>query len=73
MRTPKDLRERYQALFKTDDGAIVLDDLQKRFHIHGTTFSTDSNEQAYCEGQRTVVLFLQSMLSDNTIREQNDE
>lgn len=50
MRTPKELRARYKALFESDDGEVVLDDLRKRFHIFGTTFSTDSHEQAYCEG-----------------------
>ena len=73
MRTPKELRARYKALFESDDGEVVLDDLRKRFHIFGTTFSTDSHEQAYCEGQRTVVLFLQSMMSDNLKKEQTDE
>ena len=73
MRTPKELKARYKALFESDDGEVVLDALRKRFHIFGTTFSTDAHEQAYCEGQRTVVLFLQSMLSDNMIKEQTDE
>lgn len=73
MRTPKELKARYKALFESDDGQVVLDDLQKRFHIFGTTFSTEPHEQAYCEGQRTVVLFLQSMLLDNVIKEQTDE
>jgi hypothetical protein len=38
--------------------------LEVRFHIHGSTFSADPNETAYREGQRTVVLFLKSMLRE---------
>ena len=34
MISPEDLRATYKALFNSDDGQIVLDDLQRRFHIH---------------------------------------
>ena len=73
MRTPKELKARYKALFESDDGEVVLDDLRNRFYIFRPTFSDLPHEQAYCEGQRTVVLFLQSMLSDNVMKEQTDE
>jgi len=62
--TPDDLRNAYKHLFDTDDGKIVLDDLQRRFHVHGSTFSSEPTDTAYREGQRTVVLFIQSMLQD---------
>lgn len=62
--TPDDLRNAYKHLFDTDDGKIVLNDLQRRFHIHGSTFSSEPTDTAYREGQRTVVLFIQSMLQD---------
>jgi len=73
--TPDDLRNAYKHLFDTDDGKIVLDDLQRRFHIHGTVFSTEPTDTAYCEGQRTVVLFIQSMLLDRDylLEEQTNE
>jgi hypothetical protein len=45
-------------------------DLERRYFIKGTTFSNESNEMAYCEGQRTVILFLQSMLQDEIKREE---
>lgn len=72
---PDDLRNAYKHLFETEDGKIVLDDLQKRFHIHGTVFSTEPTDTAYCEGQRTVVLFIQSMLlnRDHLLEEQINE
>lgn len=73
--TPDDLRNAYKHLFSTDDGKVVLEDLQKRFHIHGTVFSTEPTDTAYCEGQRTVVLFIQSMLLDwdHILEEQANE
>ena len=41
-----------------------MSDLEARFHFYGSTFSADPNETAYREGQRTVVLFLKSMLRE---------
>lgn len=69
------IREAYQLVFNSEDGQKVLDDLKRRFHIHGTVFSTEPTDTAYREGQRTVVLFIQSMLLDwdNLLKEQNHE
>jgi|TARA_S200002703_G_C3696630_1_gene213943 hypothetical protein len=69
------IREAYQLVFNTEDGQTVLEDLKKRFHIHGTVFSTEPTDTAYREGQRTVVLFIQSMLLDwdNLLKEQDNE
>tara|TARA_R100001591_G_scaffold96080_1_gene101893 strand:- start:24 stop:245 length:222 start_codon:yes stop_codon:yes gene_type:complete len=64
-----DLRAAYRTLLNTEDGQIVMKDLQARYHIHGSTFSADPNETAYREGQRTVVLFLLSMLQEPKTRE----
>jgi len=65
----EDLRNAYRTLLNTKDGQIVMKDLQARYHIHGSTFSIDPNETAYREGQRTVVLFLLSMLQEPKTRE----
>jgi len=35
-----------------------------RFCEHSSTFSTDPCETAYREGQRTVLLFIKSMIRD---------
>jgi len=65
----KDLKQNYQVLFATDDGTKVLDDLQKRFHVDQTTFSTDALEMAFLEGQRSVMLFiLRSLTEDKEIK-----
>ena len=64
----KKLRENYQYIFNTDEGKEVLSDLEKRCHYHSTTnVKGDSHESAYMEGQRSVLLFIKSMLqNDNT-------
>lgn len=54
----KKLKESYQVLFATDDGSKIINDLQKRFHVDQSTFSTDALEMAFLEGQRSVMLFI---------------
>ena len=46
-----------------DEAKKVLADLEKRCHYHSTTnVKGDSHESAYMEGQRSVILFIKSML-----------
>ena len=62
----KKLRDNYQYIFNTDEGKEVLSDLEKRCHYHSTTnVKGDSHESAYMEGQRSVILFIKSMLREN--------
>jgi hypothetical protein len=57
------LQKNYQYIFNTDEGKEVLADLEKRCHYHSTTnIKGDSHESAYMEGQRSVLLFIKSML-----------
>ena len=57
------LKKNYQYIFNTDEGKEVLTDLEKRCHYHSTTnIKGDSHESAYMEGQRSVILFIKSML-----------
>ena len=66
----KDLKQSYQVLFATDDGSKVLGDLQKRFHVDQSTFSTDALEMAFLEGQRSVMLFiLRSITEEKEIQQ----
>jgi len=59
----KKLRDNYQYIFNTDEGKEVLVDLEKRCHYHSTTnVKGDSHESAYMEGQRSVLLFIKTML-----------
>ncbi len=62
--TPEDTRELYKEVFTSVQGQRILEDLGVRFCEHSSTFSVDPNETAYREGQRTVVLFIKSMLRD---------
>ena len=57
------LKVNYKTIFNTAEGKRVLSDLEKRCHYHSTTnVKGDSHESAYMEGQRSVVLFIKSML-----------
>ena len=60
------LKKNYQYIFNTDEGKEVLSDLEKRCHYHSTTnVKGDSHESAYMEGQRSVLLFIKSMLRND--------
>ena len=59
----QELQTNYKTIFNTDEGKKVLADLEKRCHYHSTTnVKGDSHESAYMEGQRSVILFIKSML-----------
>ena len=70
MRQPEDTVELYKLVFDSEDGDKVLHDLGLRFCEQSSTFSTDPCETAYREGQRTVVLFIRSMLRDKPNEEE---
>ena len=60
------LKTNYKYIFNTDEGKEVLVDLEKRCHYHSTTnVKGDSHESAYMEGQRSVILFIKSMLRND--------
>jgi|TARA_R110002124_G_scaffold278347_1_gene450245 hypothetical protein len=60
------LKKNYEFIFNTDEGKEVLSDLEKRCHYHATTnIKGDSHESAYMEGQRSVLLFIKSMLQND--------
>jgi len=60
------LKKNYQYIFNTDEGKEVLSDLERRCHYHSTTnVKGDSHESAYMEGQRSVILFVKSVLRNN--------
>ena len=59
----KGLQKNYKFIFNTEEGKEVLTDPEKRCHYHSTTnVKGDSHESAYMEGQRSVILFIKSML-----------
>ena len=59
----KELKDAYKRIFNSDEGKLILSDLEKRCHFWSTTnVKGDSHESAYMEGQRSVLLFIKSML-----------
>ena len=62
----QELKKDYQFIFASDEGTNVLSDIEKRCHYHSTTnVKGDSHESAYLEGQRSVILFIKSMLRND--------
>ena len=60
----KELIQNYKTVFKSDDGKMVMDDLEKRCFYNTSTFSrNEPNETAFFEGQRTILLFIKSMIN----------
>ena len=60
----KELIQNYKKVFKSDDGKMVMDDLEKRCFYNTSTYnSKEPNETAFFEGQRTVLLFIKSMIN----------
>tara|TARA_R100000664_G_C2672620_1_gene84001 strand:+ start:386 stop:619 length:234 start_codon:yes stop_codon:yes gene_type:complete len=58
------LRETYKKVFESNEGAIVMKDIENRCGYNTSTFSKESShETAFLEGQRAVVLFIKSMLT----------
>ena len=58
------LREDYKITFGSDQGKKVLNDLENRCHEFVTTFSKDSYETAFFEGQRSILIFIKAMIKN---------
>ena len=68
--TLDDLKKTYRQLFNTDEGKIVLNDLELRFHSLTTTYVPgDPHDTSYREGQRSVVLTILRMMEEKTNQE----
>tara|TARA_R110002020_G_scaffold55976_3_gene155028 strand:- start:583 stop:813 length:231 start_codon:yes stop_codon:yes gene_type:complete len=63
-----DLMRVYHACLTSDEGVVVINDLTERFASNSTFVKGDPYESAFLEGQRTVVLFLQEMLSEQRMQ-----
>ena len=60
----KQLVSNYKTTFNTDTGKIVLEDLKKRSHFYNTTHvKGDPYESAFYECQRSLVVFIESLLN----------
>ena len=57
------MKTTYRQVFTSEEGAAVLQDLEKRFHLEATTFERgDPHYSAFLEGQRSVMLTIKGMM-----------
>jgi hypothetical protein len=70
--TPEQLKINYKELFGSKEGEIILEDMGKRFGMTSTTFVPDSNETVFREGQRSVLLFIQGMITKKDLTQQEE-
>lgn len=56
---------RYRAVFNTDDGKIVLNDMMKTFSVLDSTFDADPYIHAYNEGARSTVMRILKTINTN--------
>jgi hypothetical protein len=65
--TLDELKLNYRRTFTSDDGAVVLEDLKKRFSFNQTTHQPgDPHESAFLEGQRYAVLTIINLMTEQT-------
>jgi len=50
-------------------GEIVLEQLKRNYGFYSPNFAVDPYETAYREGQRSVVLYLMKIISDEPIKQ----
>ena len=56
----------------SDDGQAVMADMGKRFHFNATTFVPgDAHQSAFLEGQRSVLLTITRMMTEEKEPERN--
>ena len=67
--TPKELKETYRSVLMSEDGEKVMEDLGARFGLWKSSFTPNSDETAFREGQRDVVLFLHNIMKDQQPQE----
>ena len=61
-----ELIKSYKIVFSSDEGKKVIEDLEKRCHEYVTTHDkNNSHETAFLEGQRSVLIFMKSMINKN--------
>ena len=62
--SPEDLKANYKLVFSSEEGQIVMNDLQRRCNLFAPVFSENTHEMAFKDGQRWAALFLINMLSE---------
>jgi hypothetical protein len=67
--TPKELRQLYRTVLMSEDGEKMLEDLSARFGLWKSSYTPNSDETAFREGQRDVVLFLHNFIKEQQPKE----
>ena len=62
MRDAKTLHQCYMRTFEGEAGRAVLEDLEARAFVNGTSFSPDPQRAAFNEGRRSLALHIRRML-----------
>ena len=59
------LRHMYKETYGTENGAKVLEDLEKRCNMRSSSYvAGDANATAFEEGKRAVILHIHNMLQE---------
>tara|TARA_R100001443_G_scaffold101489_2_gene109330 strand:- start:307 stop:546 length:240 start_codon:yes stop_codon:yes gene_type:complete len=51
-------------IFAGESGEVVLEQMKKNYGFYAPNFSSDPHETSYREGQRSVVLYLMQLISE---------
>lgn len=62
MHTAEEVWQAYQNVFSSDEGQIVLEDLEKAHYFHRSTVDPVPHLMAEHEGERNVVLRIHTIL-----------
>ena len=62
MRDTMNLHQCYVRTFEGEAGRTVLEDLEARAFVRGTSFHTDPQRAAFNEGRRSLALHIRRML-----------
>lgn len=52
----------YQRVFGTEDGKIVLKDLEKRCFVNRTTYNDSHGQMSFSEGRRSIYIHIKDLL-----------
>ena len=62
MQEIKERKQMYLTVFDSAEGKKVLEDLSRLAFINRTTFNENPQKMAFHEGQRSIILHIQSMM-----------
>ena len=51
-------------IFGNESGEVVLEQMKKNYGFYSPNFSSDPHETSYREGQRSVVLYIMKLISE---------